>query len=336
MKKNYLPLLPLLLVALVFGCGKKSGEAVEIKNLVSYEDQVYKFSIKYPENWSVTKKTGERLSVFNSAQARTRFNRYDTEGFPGAKIDVYVLPMDSGATIDAMLKEAKVFSEDLYSTSNVTIDGVQGKKLSYAFDLEGGQFKGELFMATKDNKTATVLVMEAFDNLWDKYSDSFAEIAKSFKLATTPAGGAPKDTAVAAEPPSSTLVAKSGSGYSISIPENFSAQRGPTKGVIESKQFIGERRADCSIIVDVLDGSKTADVKKVADQNAAGKAVSSTKLGGVDAYMFSYQPTGTVRGRMYFAKKGDKIYRITMHWFTGEESDYLPVFEKAVRSIKFN
>ena len=47
------------------------------------------------------------------------------------------------------------------------------------------------------------------------------------------------------------------------------------------------------------------------------------------------QKAGTVKGKVWFAMKGDKMYRITINWFTGEEKDFLPIFEKSVASFKF-
>jgi hypothetical protein len=48
-----------------------------------------------------------------------------------------------------------------------------------------------------------------------------------------------------------------------------------------------------------------------------------------------WKPRKDVKGKVYFAKSGDKIFRISMNWFVPEEKNYLPIFEKSIGTIKF-
>lgn len=326
-------------IILLSGCGNKHGKPVEIKDLKEYKDEAVGFSIKYPSNWVTTKMTGVRFAAFSSNSAKPRFARYDTEGFPGAKIDVNIVKIDSVVTLDSIIKVNKTFQPDLYKFDEVMLDGVKASKFTYSFELEDGEFMGELYVATKDGKLATVLFFEAFANTWDMYKDKFNEIVSSLKLAVEPA--APTAAPINAEEPpaSANLVPKSGPGYVIMVPDNFNLTKGVARNVISSQNYIGKRRADCNIQVDVIDASQSKNLKKIVDENKPTYKNSgepkAINLGGVSAYMFTYQPTGQVKGRVYFALKGDRLYRITMNWFAGEEKDYLPVFEKSVNSIKF-
>ncbi len=57
-------------------------------------------------------KTAPRVSdlfVFSSEQGKKRFNKYDTEGFPVAKIDIIATDMKDGMTLDSISKMSKIF-----------------------------------------------------------------------------------------------------------------------------------------------------------------------------------------------------------------------------------
>lgn len=332
-------LLVCLSIFILSGCGNKHGKPVEIEDLKEYKDEAVGFSLKYPSNWVVTKLTGVRFAAFSSNNAKLRFARYDTEGFPGAKIDLNVVKIDSVVTLDSIIKVNKTFQPDLYKFDEVMIDGVKASRFRYSFELEDGEFVGELYVATKDGKLATVLFFEAFANTWDMYKDKFNEIVSSLKLAVEPAAPTAVTINVEEPPASANLVPKSGPGYVIMVPDNFNLTKGIARNVISSQNYIGKRRADCNIQVDVIDASQSKNLKKIVEENRPTYKNSgeprSINLGGVEAYVFPYQPTGQVKGRVYFALKGDRLYRITMNWFVGEEKDYLHVFEKSVNSIKF-
>jgi hypothetical protein len=326
----------------VVSCGKSGPEPVKIDALDTYTDVSTGFSIKYPKNWIKSEVPGARLVVFSSAEGRKRFNKYDTDGFPGAKIDVIAADLKDGMTIDSLMLKSKLFGADVYETADVTIDGVQGKKLVYSFPLAGGMFNGMMFFAAKDTAKATVVTIEAFDDSYEStYKDSFAEIIASIKLAKAPE---PKkvDTIIQTEeapPPSQTLDMRSGDGFIIGVPDNFKNENiGKAGNALRAWSFLGARRGDSFIKVETFDASKQKDLKKIVEENRASFANASprqTTLGGQSAYLLEYKPGGSVKGRVWFAIKGDTMYRVTINWFVGEEKDFLPVFEKAVQSFKF-
>ncbi len=335
-------MMALMLSAFIYSCDE-GPKPIEINGLDTYTDEITGFSIKYPSNWSVQSIPGQRFVVFSSSQGQRRFFKYDSEGLPAAKIDVMAIALDSAKTIDDVIANAKIFGPEYYSTpEKLTIDGAEASKITYSFTLEDGEFNGMLYAAAKDTGTATVLVMEAFGGAYKQYKDKFDEIAKSLILAKTPAPVSDTpDTVfqvVEAEPASPNLTLKKGKGFSIRISDNFSANRTGLKGAIYSINYSGDRRADCNIQVDVLDASKQNKLDKiVADNRAKYKNAKprDVKIGGVAAKVMDYSFSKAVKSRVYFVVKNDKLYRITVNWFTGEEKDYLPVFEKSIKSFKF-
>lgn len=329
-----------LFIALIFSACDSGPKPVEITTLTEYKDDIAKFSISYPENWVSTRQQGERFIVFSSNDAKPRFNQYDPFGFPGAMIDVYVTRLSEERTEDSVIARAKRFGDDYYKTSSITVDGVEGKRLDYGFELSGGEFKGVFIIASKDNMTYTTLKIEAFDGSWSKYEDDFNKIISSLRLAETRQKKQDTLTVVEEIPfPSEKLVQQKGTGFTISIPDNFYLGKANTANLIAAYNYIGDRRGDCNIAIDVLDGSQTQELKKAATELASrypgSPSVSATKIGGLDGFSMNWNPRRDVKGRVYFAKKNDRIFRISINWFTPEEKNYLPIFEKSIASLKF-
>jgi len=122
------------------------------------------------------------------------------------------------------------------------------------------------------------------------------------------------------------------------IPDNFNSTSTNMPGTLYSANYIGKRRADCNIQVDVYDASKQKNLKKIVDDNSAtykNATPSKLSLGGAEAYVMNYSPAKGVKSKVYFTLKGDKLYKITINWFVAEEKDYLPVFDKCVSAFKF-
>ena len=369
-----------LVLCLVLSACDSGPKPVEITGLTNYTDELIKFSIEYPENWVTTRQPGERFVVFSSNDAKPRFIKYDSEGFPGAMIDVYATKVDETKTEDFLIQRAQIFSPEIYEESEITVDGVQGRRFDYTFPLQDGDFRGVIIIASKDQITYTILKLESFggtfggaktvhkdlglvskaknsegephaaaklkiayvDSTQRKlYEDNFNQIIATLKLAETPQRRNDTLTIIEELPfPSENLVQKQGNGFSISVPDNFYLGKTNSANMIASYNYIGDRRGDCNIQVDVLDGSQTSDFKKAATELASrypnSPSVSGVKIGGTDGYVMNWRPTKDVRGRVYFAKKGDKIFRISLNWFAPEETNYLPIFEKSIASIKFD
>jgi hypothetical protein len=322
-------------------CGKSGPEPVAIESLETYTDPITEFSVKYPKNWVNNTVQGKRFVVFSNNEGKKRFNKYDTEGFPGAKIDVVATDFKPGQTIDSLIKISKLFGEDIYEQADVTIDGVPGKKLVYSFPLGGGMFNGMMFFAAKDSLKATILTIECFDDSYEGYKNSFDEIIASFKLAKSPAPKSADTTFITEEAPfpSATLAPRGGDGFEIGVPDNFKAENiGKASNALRAWSFLGDRRGDSFIKIETFDASKQKDLKKIVEENRASfgnASLKQTTLGGKQAFLLDYKAGGTVKGKVWFAINGDKMYRVTLNWFTGEEKEFLPIFEKSVASFKF-
>ena len=334
---NYTLLLSLFICLMTAAC-KSGPDPVEITGLKTYTDVPLKFSIQYPENWQATTTQGQRVTVFSSNDAKSRFLDYASDGFPGAMIDLFVTKVDSTKTEEDII--SKRFDESIYKQSSITIDGVQGKRFDYGFPLNDGEFKGVLIVASKDAITYTMLKIEAFGGSWEKYAPDFDKIIASVSLAITQSNN--PDTLTVTEelpPPSTNLVQKNGKGFSISIPDNFYLGKTNSANLLASYNYIGDRRGDCNIQVDVIDASKSSDFKKSATELASkfpgSPSISETKVGGIDAFVMNWNPGKNIKGRVFFVKKGDNLFRISMNWYVPEEADYLPIFEKCIASIKF-
>lgn len=327
----------LSIVLLIASCSR-GPKAPEVKGYETYTDNTSGLTIEYPKNWHKTTNP-IRFVVFNANESKTRFVRYDPEGYPGAKIDINLFEMDSLTTIDSIVTKVKKFTDDVYEMKDVQFAGYPAKKLTYTFELNSGVFYGETYVLQNDPTTVNVFQIEAFDGTYDKYKEAFDRAIKSFKPGVFPKAKTDTVQTVTEQPvPSKTLTTKSGLGYSIKIPDNFSSERGPSSGVLESKNYIGTRRADCNIVVDVLDASKNKNLQKIVDENKANyqnATPQKTKIGGKDAYVMKYTARKDVLSRVYFVVNGEKLYRITMNWFKGEEPDYLPIFEQSIQSFRF-
>ncbi len=342
MKKLLIMLLSAtLIVFIMIRCGDDI-EPTPIKGMQTYEDTKYKFKVNYPENWAVNKTQG-RIVVTSFKEGVNRFSRYDPSGLPAAKIDVMAREFDTNITnISELADKMKVFEGKYYTgPESVMINGVEAQKYSYTFELEDGHFVGEFFVAAKDTGTATAITFEAFGGSFDMYESNFKEILNSIELAVTPEPMSIDTQFVEEEspPPSENLTTRRGDGFTIQIPENFDSQTGSMRDAIASRNFIGMRRADCNIQVDVIDASEQNKIDKIVEDNRAkfgNAAPKDTKLGGTSAKYLEWTPVSGVKQRVYFAVKGDRLYRITMNWFIGEQDDYLPIFEKSIASFKFN
>ncbi|MCO5252278.1 MAG: hypothetical protein M9949_12800 [Candidatus Kapabacteria bacterium] len=330
-----------LISILILASCDQGPKPVEIGELKTYSDPATKFSVLYPSNWNHQSVAGARFVAFSHDQVRRRFNQYDSQGFPGAKMDVVVVALDSTRNLDSVIAGSKIFDPSLYETANTTVGGVEGKKLSYSFELEDGMFNGLMIFATKDGGRATVLTFETFAGSYEVYKDKFDEIIASLQLAETPRQTT--DTVFQteeAEPPSLTLAVRSGDGFSIGIPDNFGAENiGKSAGALKSWSFLGKRRGDSFIKIETFDASKNNKLKEIVEENRkffGNGTPQKTTLGGKEAFRIDYKPAGKVKGKVWFAISGDKLYRVVINWFTDEEADFLPPFEKSVQSFKFD
>jgi hypothetical protein len=338
MKKHiFVAFISVMVMLFLISCeGKK---IMPVDGWETYTDQITKFSVKYPKNWVVQRFPGERFIIYTTQNAIKRFKTFEAEGEPAVRMDFISVKLEGDKTFDSVVAK-KFFQDTIYSKpQNVKIAGVDGIKQKYQFPLGDGLFQGEIYYATKDNKIVNVLIFEAFGETFESYKNVFDEVLASVKLAEIPE--VKQDTikqVIELPPPSQNLVKQQGEGFSIMVPDNFDIKFPRIPRAIKSFQYIGERRADCDIRVDIIDASKQNDLNKIAEQmkpNHGNANPSQSTLAGQKAMVFNYSPIRGVNSRVYYVVKGERLFRVTMNWFTGEEKDYKPIFEKSVNSIKF-
>lgn len=336
----------LIIASVVFfaSCNRGGVEPVEMGEMEKYSDPLTKFEVMYPSNWFKIVDEGQFFWAYSDSLARKRFNGYDAEGFPGGKISVIVKTIDTAQNTykNILTRFGEKFQPEFY-TEKTTIDmnGIEVHKYVYEFQRIDGLFKGITYVGTTDSSTATILEMEAFANTFDEmYKEGFQKIADNFKLAET-MSMTPDTLFVSeeAEPPSENLKTVSGDGFSISIPDNFGKERDlyKSKSAINSYLYLGERRGDCQIKVEIFD-AKGAKLQKIVDdsKSAFGNAnPSKTTLGGKEAFMIAYAPTSDLKGKVWFAINNDKLYRVLITWYVPEADDYKSIFEKSVGTFSF-
>ena len=134
-----------IFAAIFSACGIQYPDPVAIKDLKVYTDEITGFSVKYPGNWVTIPIPGKRFTVLSSSNAKSRFIDYNTEGYPGAKIDISIINVAPTTSIDQVVDNAKIFDRKQahYKVSTVAIGGAYGKKLTYHMLLEDGEFRGE-------------------------------------------------------------------------------------------------------------------------------------------------------------------------------------------------
>ena len=320
------------------GCQRKATPT-KIEGLELHKDDITKFEMKVPANWRIQEVQGELLVAVSKPGAGRRFLNFKS-GDGGAKVELRAIIMDSTTVMDSLIINSKLEFEDgldRYELTDATLGGKPAKKLAVAFDQEDGEYRSEQYFAMNDS-VITIVSLASFGNNFGDYEGNFSEILSSVKLAQRPAEKPKQDTLAPTgpEPPSDTLAPYSAKHFAIKIPKNFDGKKVDGTG-LASVNFVGSR-LDCNIQVDVFDASKQKNLDKIIDQNKpnyGGQDAKATKLGGKTAKYFSYNPTGNISSRAYFCVNGDKLYRVTMNWFRPEQSVYLPIFEKSLKTVTF-
>jgi hypothetical protein len=333
-----------LMTSLMWSCGDDGPKPVDVEGYDSYTDDVVKFELQYPKNWHVKKRPGLSFATYSSKAGASRADNYGNDGFPAAKIQIYAVSLDSAKTYDIAVKDQTAFLEDIQGVgapTSLTIDGQKAMKYAYEFELTDGMFNGEMYVASADPKMLTVVKFETFGGTMEKYKTNFAEILKSVKLAIAPVVLKEGDTLFTTEeipPPSTSLVTKSGDGFTIKVPDNFKIYPAPKAGEMKQYNYAGERRGDCTIRIDIFDASKTKSLEKIVKDNMRkvneANDLTRIKLGNNEAFRFQYSPGAKYDAKVYYTSKDKILYRITLIWFKKEADNYKDIFIKSARSFR--
>jgi|DewCreStandDraft_4_1066084.scaffolds.fasta_scaffold00019_179 hypothetical protein len=343
MKKNYFIafFLIIFLSFLFINCNGSKEQKDQTKSIIeasawdTYTDPVMRFSVKYPTNWNSAKAVGLSYSVYTSSDTRQR-TRNPNLLVPGAGFKIQTYKIDDSVGIHS----TRYLTPSVYSgPSSDMIAGVNCQKYTFSAELSDGAYKGELYYATKDNKIMTVVTFEAFGGMFDEYKKIFDEAKNSIVLAIKPDDKVKVDTVIQELPPASqNLVNTGGDGFSLKIPDNFNSRVTKEGKALKSYIYYGERRKDCIIRVDIFQAPAKATLEKLVEQNKnipGASGLNQSTLGNEKAFVLNYNPSKQVVGKIYFALKNDRFFRVIVTWFSGEENDYKPVFEKSIASFNF-
>lgn len=337
-----------LVVCFIFvvSCGKKPNAVPDpVKDLKTYTfaDASKKFAIQYPSNWILKEIPGQTVRAFSNQNVIERFTKFNDDGSSGAEIEYSIQQMED-RTLEQVMDETKMFEATMYSPAEaVTVKGVQGKKITYTFDLSDGKFFGEKYFFVVDSTTVAIIEFAAFGSTFDAYKEMYTKVLNSVEFPEKVAKKAPDSvsTVTTVELPSKNFRTFIGNGFSISYPDNFTNNRSRSGGAESSINFVNNRtgRVDCNIQVDVFDASKQNNLDKIIEDNKSKYRVSNaskTSIGGSAAYSMNYSFQKDVGSRVYFTVKNNKLYRVTINWYRPNESDYLPLFLKSIESFKFS
>lgn len=333
MKRILTVLVPL--VGLLAGCaGDASPEPVT--SYKSYRDPVLKFAVKYPENWASSVQSGTVLYLSSPALTDAFTRTFEPGDLQGAKVEVHSMPAAASSLQDTVNAFKATFNDQgIFKSDQVSLGGAQAMRLTYAFPVGETEFKAERYYIASGN-AITYLETAVFGD-YAAYSSIFDSVKSGFipgQVAVATAGNS--DTAGAREvdlvaPPSDEMKQYAGAHFALSYPANFN-QMTASGGKLASVKFIGER-VDSYIQVDVNESSNNlqAHAEHIKGKFGAGKA---TTIGGQPGFVFNFKGGANATGRIYLTKAGNKLYQITVTWFTPQAGLYLPVFDKVIASFK--
>lgn len=327
------------LAVLFSACSHKSVPD-KIDGWKNYTDDSKGFGMKIPANWIMQKSFGTNLICYSNDGVKDRIQKqWQPDGIAGARISIEVIVPEEGDSFEQTVTNNQEFTGVFTNLQDATLAGKPAKKCVAKFELEDGEVQSEMYAAQTDSAMITVVTLTALGGTFNGYRKEFDEMLKSVTLAYPMIAKSKTDTLKGEEEkPSETFRPVAGQGFSIQVPDNFSSQRAAAKGAIFSQNFMSPARAECSIQIDVLDASKQKNLEKiVTDSKAAYSGAGATQSGSISGQAskyFSYSIRAGISSRVYFAVKGDKLFRVTLNWLKTQESDYLPKYEKAISTLQ--
>ncbi len=348
MKRSLLALVPALAVALVVGgCnGKKEEGPVSVSSYAEYNDEILKFSVRYPSDWAKGLQPGSQAAFYSTQAIGEAFSNFEPKGQRGAK--VHVVAMVGGAPeMQASVNELKGLFNDpsvLTGPEQVSMNGTSATKYRYEFEVEDTRFTAERYYVQGDGavtylETAVIGDYASYAAVFDTARASFrpASVAQRTPDTVTVPGGSsamPADTQLV-DAPAADSKAYSGQHFSIQYPSNFSPTTSQAGGSLSSTSFAGARN-DSYFQVDVINpkGAELAAIVEQNKRNYGGRAASPGSVGNQKGFVFSYNGGKDVTSRAYFAMANGKLYRITMNWYTPQQELYQAAFQKALASFQ--
>lgn len=332
--RNISVALVLAAVALLPGC--KSKSTATVTEWEQFQDPYFKVTFSYPKGWVVDKKEPRKVIVYSSAETMDKFFDFDQRKPDGVKIEVAAERNDSmqdySKYIGAFRDDRNSAGFTVKEVEATKIEGLPAASFSYSGNYNEATKMTAIRIATLKDSTIYYVEYAGLNETFDTYRSIFDSVLTSIALprpVVIPKGVDPSLPLEQTEKFSNDLV-------ELQYPANFSPSEGAKKGEIEFAMRLMGYRQDCTIDLDVRPAKKLT-VEKVAEQNVKVYKPTSrgtAAVGGEKAISFDYSPRKDVGSRVYFAVKNDKIYRITINYFSPKKKDFLPAFEKVVASIR--
>jgi len=334
MNRSLVAFLPLLLL-IAPGCSKDSGPG-PIKGYESYTDRYLKFAVRYPSGWATATQSGTAI-FYSSPTLADAFGNYEPGEQTGAKIEVRCILGGADGMKGSMDTLMETFNDkEIFKTDEVDLAGVKATRLSYGFPVGESHFKAERYYVVNGN-VVTYLETAVFGD-YAAYAAVFDTVKKSFKpgevaavaSAGTDTSGKVTEVDLVA-PPAAETRSYSNAHFALSHPANFNSMTA-SGGKLASVKFIGDR-VDSYVQVDVSES--TNDLQSHADAiKPRFGAGSKTTLGGQPAFVFNFKGGSSASGRIYLTKAGNKLYQMTVTWYTPQADLYLPAYDKVIASFK--
>lgn len=324
-----------LAALLLSSCGKPKPPV--ITEWALYENEFYHFQFDYPKGWLVNDEAS-RVKIYSSQDAASRFFDPTQEGDGGVEILFgFENFKDAGAsTLDGYLQATK---QNLANIGQVqaeqpaTLGGEQGMMIPYVSKISSKKTIYARRYITMRDSVFYYMNFAGFNDDYELYKAVFDTVLASVKLPRPkPAKGSVDETK-----PSQELVKYAGDVIEMKYPDNFEAKFPPKKGEIQFSVSFSGYRVDCTIEAD-MQPAKKLTVDKAFDQSK--KVFTNIRTTGdvtIDGNAGKYldcAPTPTIERRAYFTVKNDKLYRFIFTWYKPMTSDYWPVFEKCLASVK--
>jgi hypothetical protein len=315
----------------VAGCDQQQKVApVPLGEMEDYRDPGIGFHIKVPRGWITDAQVG-RARFYNAPEVDKKFLD-PTGAYPlGVVITVDVTKTDNAeGAKEELVAELTAAGIQVGQQEVIRIGDTEGTKVPYTANYGGGNIvTGYHVLITTESELYDV-GFAGFGAHYEAYATIFNASMNSFTLP------APKIPGRDETLPSETLASYDASMFTFMYPENFNFNNVP-KGRFEKVVELSGVRLDCTIRFDVFD-AQGLTVDRVFEQNKAtyrGRSSQQTTIGGEPALFVNYPSRSDVDSRAYFVVKNDKVLRISMNWFKPQASEYIPVYEKLISSIKF-
>ncbi|MDA0986964.1 MAG: PsbP-related protein [Bacteroidetes bacterium] len=338
MKKSLVINFIIVISLFITSCGGKVETPV-VTSWKVYHDRFFGTELKYPENWMFSTDS-KKIKIYSSQDVADKFYElYSVGSVSGTPTGVEI---EYGSST---FKDSKISTLDEYKSSEAAswagITFSENKKaylekkdaIEFTFQAQAGQnakLQVRQIICVSDS-TFYYLKYSGFNDYYEAYTSIFDSIVSSVILPRPKIKGKEIDESL----PSEYFTTYDDEYFNLSHPDNFQPNFPTKKGeTIYSVELIGYRQ-DCTILLDVLP-AKDLTLEKVFDQNKNKYNTTSSSeitIGGNNAKVLTYSPVKNIERKVYFIVKNNKFYRIFVTWFKPMSKDFVPAFDKSIKSL---